>query len=161
MKRISLLLLLLMLLSSAFAEDSCMHEQVAELHTPETITSQVDGHVYRKSTEVICLNCESKLVLEVAVSFQGHVFCMADNLHFSDDGMHLCIFICKDCMHITPIEYACEGEKQCATYTPQLGAVPPVQLYQSMATWKEQNPDDAVRERFINRLSWYLDDDSE
>lgn len=135
-------------LCPALAEAKCLHENVYELVSNE-VRPRAAGHENCKVITAICQDCKTKYVDERFESFKGHVFHMAESLHFEEDGMHLWVFICSECMYITMIEDACTGGANCMLYSAQAGVRPAVQYADSLAAWKDENEKNDIVARWL------------
>lgn len=143
MKRMLILFLLVILLCPALAAGECKHENVQMLLS-KVFAPEPEGHLLMEESTCICLECRTKISEQQSNHFSGHVFWMAENLHFLDDELHMCIFICEECMYVYCYEYDCDGGRQCYIYRAQKGVVPKVQELENAAAWKEENTKEMI-----------------
>lgn len=132
-------------------EEPCTHENMTESSawTETVVEAREAGHVRYRISMNFCKDCSQKIYEREYDGFQGHVFHMAESIHFSADGVHLWVFICPECMYTTMREEPCAGGDQCLTYNAQAGERPAVQLADSLAAWKEANQQDDIVQRWI------------
>lgn len=152
MKRCILLCaLLLALLCAVYAsgEEACSHAETEIISSTEQCVDLEAGHILFKSTTSVCKECGVKSTEISEGPLEGHIFWMAESLHFKEDGMHLCAFVCSECLDISIREYACAGGAQCGIYHAQMGESPAVQYLERIADWKEQNPEEVIAQRWL------------
>lgn len=149
-KRLLIPFLLIALLCPAFAEDECQHIHLSKMATSHTVVEALEaGHYRCKITHTLCTDCYKRFVDKQFENLQGHTFHMAESVHGQQEGMHLWIFICPECMHITMIEELCEGGRNCSKYGAQEGTTPAVQLSDTLAPWKETDAKRDIIRRWI------------
>ena len=148
MKKILILFLLVIMLSPALAAGECKHENVQVL-VSKVLAPEPEGHLLMEESKYICLECRTKISEQQSNHYAGHVFWMAENLHFSEDELHMCIFICEECMYVYCYEYDCDGGRQCNIYRAPKGVVPKVQELENAAAWKEENTKEMIIRRWL------------
>lgn len=128
MRRIICCITMITLLTGLWAKaESCTHDNLLMCSLRSECQDVGDGHqtVYTKSC--VCDDCSENLVQRTYGPLMGHVFHLSESIHFEREGMHLWVFICPECWHVTLKEEACAGGDQCLTYTAQAGEMPAVQ----------------------------------
>lgn len=149
---IALCVLLAVLLWTASASgEVCAHAEVKELNSIIRCEDLKSGHCEVEQRLSICLDCGEKLIKRNYGELAGHVFQMAESIHFTRDGMHLCIFICQDCLHLTKVEYGCEGGRRCRIYHAQEIKPISVQHLESFDEWVETAKDEDIIQRWLAR----------
>lgn len=144
--------LLFALLCSAVAENECQHVNTEEMATSHTVIVPLEaGHYPCKVTHTMCLDCKKGFVERQYGQFVGHTFHMAESIHSQQEGMHLWIFICPECMYVTMVEEACAGGENCHLYCAQEGTSPAIQLADSLAAWKEADAKSDIVSRWIEK----------
>ena len=156
MKKIILCILgcfLLLMWTDAIAEE-CAHENLLECSLISRWEDLEAGHQWVEIKNCVCDDCGRKLVNRDYGQFVGHTFYMSESIHFEANQMHLWVFICPDCWHVTLVKEGCLGGDQCLIFHPQAGERPPVQYCESLEEFLQQT----TTEDFIKR--WLAQDRS-
>ena len=151
-KRIILCILgcILLMVWMGPADADCLHTQVERCDTIEQCNDLYEGHQVVTIKTNICVDCGEKIIQRQYGEFKGHVFYMAENLHFEEDQAHLFVFICQECHHILVEEIRCVGNC-CLIYHAQAGENPPVEYLGHLDAWKQDNPEEAIVSRWLAR----------
>ena len=110
MRRIICCITMITLLTGLWAmAESCTHNNLLMCSLRSECKDVGDGHqmVYTKSC--VCDDCSENLVQRTYGPLMGHVFHLSESIHFEREGMHLWVFICPECWHVTLKEEACAG----------------------------------------------------
>ena len=145
MKRIILCMLACLLLLTYAAAEDCAHENLL-MCSMRSAWEDVDaGHrqVYTKSC--VCDDCSQSIVSKTYGALTGHTFHMSESIHFAAEELHLWVFVCPDCLHITLMEEKCAGGDACLLFSAQAGERPPVQQGESIAAYRALTKDDYIR----------------
>lgn len=148
----------ILLLCSAVAETECQHVHIEEMATSHTVIVPLEaGHYSCKVTHTMCLDCKTDFVDRQYGHFVGHTFHIAESIHCQQEGRHLWVFLCSECMYITMREEECAGGENCVRYSPQAGEMPVVQLTDSLVAWKEENTKEVIVSRWLeneDNIAW-------
>lgn len=151
MRRIlTLLTILLVVLCPANAKgENCQHDGLPNAAAEISYKDVEAGHVlvYTKTGE--CSICGREAVIQAEGGLTGHIFCMAESIHFTQDGMHLWVFICLDCKHVAVVEEPCAGGDWCLIYSAQTGVRAPVQEGESLEAWRQENTTEDYVSRWL------------
>lgn len=149
---IALCVLLAVLLWTASASgEVCAHAEVKVLNSIVQCEDLESGHCEVEQSISVCQDCGKKTITRTYGQFVGHAFHMAESIHFTTEGKHLCIFICQDCLHLIKVEYECAGGRRCLIYHAQEGEPIPVQHLESFDEWAETVKDEEIIQRWLAR----------
>lgn len=151
MKKVILCILgciLLLAWTGAAAED-CTHENQLECGMISGWEDLVDGHWWVETQTCVCDDCGKKIVRRSVGEFLGHTFHMSESIHFEADSMHLWVFICPECWHVTLREQACGGGDQCYIYRTPRGQTPLVHYGDSWVAWQQATTTEDYVKRWI------------
>ena len=150
MKRIAACMLacILLMLLGAIAEQ-CSHEQLRPAGTFTQCEDLEYGHQKKETSTSVCEDCGKKVVRSSYGALMGHTFYMSESIHFEEDGIHLCVFICPDCRHVRLVEYACTGGRQCYVYRGQESESFPAQTMRRRSELQELTEQDYL-ERWLS-----------
>ena len=147
MKRVILCILacVLLLMWTGVHAENCLHEHQQVIGVLNECKDFETGHAIVVTKNCICADCGKKVVRMEYEEFEGHAFHMSESIHFEEDSMHLWVFICPECWHISLIEEACTGGAQCMLYSAQEGELPPIQYGQFVSDMWELTAQDYVK----------------
>lgn len=153
MKKIILCMLgcLLLLMWTEATAETCTHENLLECSFTKGWEDVEVGHQWVETRSCVCDDCGKKLIKKTYGGLVGHVFYMSESLHFAADRMHLWVFVCPDCRHVTLREESCAGGDRCLLYSAQAGERPPVQQEEAIAAFREFTTDDYIKRWIASR----------
>ncbi len=152
MKRIILCILgcILLLMWTSVAAEECTHIHVVDISNLDLCVDLEAGHQEMTLETRVCTDCGKKIIQRSYGPFVGHVFTMAESLHFDEDMAHLFVFICKDCHHIVKEAIGC-NRNRCWTYLAPDRIHPQVEYFDHLEAWEAENPEEAIVNRWIAR----------
>lgn len=102
-------LLAVLLCTLSAAGEICRHKTLQILWENEWCEDRGSGHMDIRQVMSKCQDCGAKVSRTTYGDLEGHVLHMAENLHFTEDYMHVCVLICPECSQLTLRRYGCNG----------------------------------------------------
>ncbi len=153
MKRILITIILTLLLTvlcvASAQGEICQHDGLTNAATEFSYRDVDVGHVLVYTQTGECSICGNEAVIQAEGGLTGHLFCMSESVHFEADGMHLWVFICLDCHHVSLVEEPCAGGNQCLVYRAQVGMRAPVHYGDSWEAWHQQTTTEDYVKRWV------------
>lgn len=137
--------LLLLMWNSEVLAEKCDHVHMIVKDEQTTYEDVEAGHQWVTTKAGICDDCGANLIRRIEGGLTGHVFYMSESIHFTEEGVHLWVFICPECLHIALREEACTGGDWCNRYSAQAGERAPVTYGISLAEERQMTDEDYVK----------------
>lgn len=148
MKRIILCILCCLLLltwTGAAPAEKCPHENQVECSVTKGWEDLTEGHEWVETRSCVCDDCGKQLIHKSHGGLVGHEFHLSESNHYEAEGVHIWVFICPMCYHVTLIEAECAGGDQCYFFQAEVGENPPVTYPTSLEEDRQLTTQDYVK----------------